>query len=155
MVSTMGFESFSISGGMGCAPALGNSTFTPSASSGAVIMKMISSTSITSMYGTTLISPMRRRRRVFFWTEAMSSSLRAPCVALQDGGELFHECVVAQLQAAHLVGVAVVRDHRRDGGKQTDGRGDQRLGDARRHHGQRGLLHAAQRDERAHDAPHR
>src|SRR6185436_8952072 len=131
MVSTMGLESLSISGGIGRAPALGNSTLTPSASNGAVIMKMMSSTSITSMYGTTLISPMRRRRRVFFWTEAMSSSLRATRVALQDGGELFHERVVAQLQAAHLVGVPVVCDHGGNRGKQSNGRGDQRLGDAR------------------------
>ncbi len=34
---------------MGFAPAVGKSTLTPSLSSGAVIMKMISSTSITSM----------------------------------------------------------------------------------------------------------
>ena len=47
----MGFvlASLMMSGGIGRAPALFSSTFTPSVSSGAVIMKMISSTSITSM----------------------------------------------------------------------------------------------------------
>src|SRR5579863_159909 len=47
----------------GLAPASGKSTLTPSLSSGAVIMKMTSSTSMTSMYGTTLISPISLRRR--------------------------------------------------------------------------------------------
>ena len=40
----------------------GRSTFTPCVSIGAVTMKMISSTSITSMYGTTLISDIGLRR---------------------------------------------------------------------------------------------
>src|SRR6185369_5409932 len=128
MLSTMGLLSFIISGGIGRAPALGNCTFTPSVSSGAVIMKMISSTSITSMYGTTLISAMRRRRRVVCCALAMSD-LRTR-VALQDGGELLHECVVAQLEAAHGVGISVVGDHRGDRREQTNGGGDQRLGDA-------------------------
>jgi len=42
----------------------GRSTSTPRLSSGAVIMKITSSTSITSMYGTTLISDLSLRRRV-------------------------------------------------------------------------------------------
>src|SRR3954464_14563975 len=114
MVRMMGLVSFIISGGIGFAPALGSSTFTPSVSSGAVIMKMISSTSITSMYGTTLISPMRRRRRPPVCTDAMGKPLSSgPAgVALQDGGELLHEGVVAQLQPADRVGVAVIGDHR-------------------------------------------
>src|SRR6476620_8046772 len=110
MLSTMGLLSFIISGGVGRAPALGNCTFTPSVSSGAVIMKMINSTSITSMYGTTLISAMRRRRRVVCCTLAMSDL--GARVALQDGGELFHERVVAQFEPADGVGVTVVGDHR-------------------------------------------
>ncbi|MNV96572.1 hypothetical protein D3C71_1915960 [compost metagenome] len=45
---------------------LGRSTSMPRVSSGAVTMKMINSTSITSMYGTTLISDLslRLRRRM-------------------------------------------------------------------------------------------
>src|SRR6188474_2062709 len=120
MVRMMGFVSFIISGGIGFAPALGSWTFTPSASRGAVIMKMISSTSITSMYGTTLISPMRRRRRRVGCAAAISVPLAhfsgaATGVTLQDGGELFHERVVAQLQATDLVRIAVVGDHRGNG----------------------------------------
>ncbi len=82
---------------------------------------------------------------------------QAPCgrVPLQDGRELFHEGVVAQLETAHLVGVAVVGDHRRDRGEQSHRSGDQRLGDAGRHHRERGLLHVTERMERVHDAPHR
>ena len=53
------------SGSMGFAPASGRSTLTPSLSSGAVIMKMTSNTNMTSMYGTTLISPISLRRRSF------------------------------------------------------------------------------------------
>ena len=44
------------SGGNGSAEAFGSSTFTPCASSGAVTMKMISSTSMTSTSGVTLMS---------------------------------------------------------------------------------------------------
>ncbi len=44
-------------------PTCGSST-TPGLVIGAVIMKMISSTSITSMYGTTLIWFIRRRERL-------------------------------------------------------------------------------------------
>ncbi len=76
-------------------------------------------------------------------------------VPLQDGGELLHEGVVAHLQAAHLVGEAVVGNHRRDGREQADRRRDQRLGDAGRHHRQRRLLDITERGEGAHDAPDR
>src|SRR3982750_1350206 len=116
MLRMIGLLSFIISGGMGRAPAFGSSTLMPSASSGAVIMKMMSSTSITSMYGTTLISPMslRRRRGCAAAMAPPSGGRAATGVALQDGGELFHERVVAQFEAAHLVRIAVVGDHRRN-----------------------------------------
>src|SRR5690606_15763078 len=120
----------------------------------AVTMKMISSTSITSMYGTTLISPISRRRRL---PSAMSVSTRAAArgnIALQDRRELLHERVVAQFEAAGLVGVAVVGDDRGYRGNEAHGGGDQRLGDARRDHRERRLLHTAERHEGAHDAPH-
>src|SRR4051812_18168535 len=157
MLRMMGFTSFISSGAMPLACAFGNSTLMPSVSSGAVIMKMISSTSITSMYGTTLISPMRRRRRPPVCTDAMGKPLSSgPAgVALQDGGELLHEGVVAQLQPADRVGVAVIGDHRGNRREQSDRRGDQCLGDAGGHHRQRRLLHATERHERTHDAPHR
>ena len=63
--------------------------------------------------------------------------------------------VVAQLEPAHLVGEAVVGDHRRDRREQAHRRGDQRLGDAGRDHRERRLLHVPEPLERAHDAPHR
>ena len=70
---------------------------------------------------------------------------RACGVALQNGGELFHERVVAHFEAPDLVGVAVEGDHRGNRREQADGRGDQRLGDARRHHRERRLLHVPER----------
>src|SRR5271165_1244360 len=128
-------------GSMGLAPASGKSTLTPSLSSGAVIMKMTSSTNMTSIYGTTLISPISLRRS----TRAMLRLGRAGrAVALQDRRELFHEGVEPQLQAAHLIGESVVGHHRGNRGEQSDRRGDQRLGDARRHGGKGGLLYIPQ-----------
>src|SRR6202050_1722458 len=104
------------SASIGFAPASGKSTLTPSLSNGAVIMNMIRSTSMTSMYGTTLISPINRRRRCGV---GISLSLHpSGSVALQDGGELFDEGIEAQLQTADLIGKAVVGDHRGNGRKQ-------------------------------------
>ena len=74
---------------------------------------------------------------------------------LQDRRQLLDERVVAQLDAADLIGVAVVGDDRRNRGEQAHGGGDQRFGDARRHHGERRLLHVTEAVERIHDAPHR
>ena len=59
-------------------------------------------------------------------------------MALQDGGELLHEGVVAQLEAPDLVGIAVVGDHGRDGREQADGGGHQRMSPAVR--GKRRLM---------------
>src|SRR6202789_130622 len=141
------------SGARGFAPASGKSTLTPSLSSGAVIMKMISSTSITSMYGTTLISPISlRRRRGLGMGLRLGRARRA--VALQNCRELFDEGVEPQPQGADLIGKPVVRNHRGNRREQADGRGDQRLGDTRRHRRQSGLLHITEIVEGAHDAPH-
>src|SRR3954451_13068643 len=71
---------------------------------GAVTMKMTSSTSITSMYGTTLIWLMAfRGRRI-----GVASAL-----ALQDVAELFDEGVEAGGEAIEVVRVAVISDDRR------------------------------------------
>src|SRR6185295_7888937 len=140
-----------MSGSSGSAPASGKSTLMPCVRSGAVIMKMMSNTSITSMYGTTLISPMslRPRLRVDF---GISDCPRGR-VPLQDGGEFLHEGVVTQLEASDLIGVTVVGDHRRDGSKQAHGGRDQGFGDPGRDHRQGGLLHITQRMKRIHNAP--
>ena len=53
--------------------------------------------------------------------------------------------IEAHLQARHLVGEAVVGDHRRDGGEQADGGRHQGFGDPRRDHGERCLLHVTER----------
>src|SRR3989344_2360780 len=157
-------------------PMLGRST-TPDGSRGALTMKMISSTSITSMKGTMLISLRVRRRRPP--PRALSSAIsQAPSahrvgtgqtarhrglghgcggqrgrVTRQDVGELFHEGLHLDGDAVDVAGEAVVGQHRRDGGEQADGRGDQGLGDAGGHGGQRHLLHVRQAGEGVHDPP--
>ena len=52
------------------------------------------------------------------------------------------------------MGVAVIGDHRRNRCEQADGRGDQRLGNARRHLREGGLAHIGEAAEGIHDAPH-
>src|SRR6218665_1830622 len=106
----------------GCAllrPTLGRST-TPVVISGALTMKMISSTSITSMKGTMFISLMVRRRepRREEATPGMGSvprrAHRGLGVALQDVGELLDEGLHVDRDAVDVAREAVVGDHRRD-----------------------------------------
>src|SRR5262245_43165162 len=102
----------------------------PWVSSGAVIMKMISSTSITSMYGTTLIScaSLRLRRVVAAATSAASRGLAGLAqAALEDAGQLLGKGVEAVLEAVDLVGEEVVGHDGRDRGEQAHGGGDQGL----------------------------
>src|SRR5688572_30061824 len=148
----------------------GSLTSTPRFNSGAVTMKMISSTSITSMYGTTLMSALSRRLRmrrpVAVWAMAVLSwySVQRPKwtmgsivqvrLPLQDRGELLAEGVVARSDAVDLGGEAVVRPHRRDRGEQAHRGRDQRLGDAWRDGGDGRLLDVGQALERDHDPPH-
>src|SRR5574337_655774 len=132
-------------------------------SMGAVTMKMMSSTSITSMNGTMLISFMERRRVPL--REAIAGMPCLPSmsrgrtgvraqVALQDVGELLDEGLLVDGHAVDVAREAVVGDHGRNGGEQADGGGHQGLGDAGRHGGQRHLLHAGKAREGVHDAPH-
>jgi hypothetical protein len=140
-------------------PTLGRST-TPVVISGAVTMKMISSTSMTSMNGTMLISFIVRRPRPRVTTAGIRLSDPPPAaagaagVALQDVGELLDEGLELDGDAVDVAREAVVGHHRRDGREQADGGGHQGLGDARRHGGQRHLLQVGQADEGMHDAPH-
>src|SRR6476469_2992679 len=98
--------------------------------SGAVTMKMISSTSMTSMNGTMLISLIVRRPRPRAATPGISEP-RGRCarrgrrrvraeVALQDVGELLDEGLQADGDAVDVAGEAVVRDDRGDGREQAD-----------------------------------
>src|SRR3984885_3210872 len=107
--------------------------------SGAVTMKMTSSTSITSMYGTTLMSDMARRG-----LPRMLERIGPPAIlnslvslTLQDVRELFDKRFEADREAVDIVCVAVVGDHGRDGGKETDCGCDERFGNARRDVGKR------------------
>ena len=61
----------------------------------------------------------------------------------------------ARLLLGHLGVELVVGDHRRDRREQADGGGEQRLRDAGRDRGERGVLRGRDRLERGHDAPHR
>src|SRR5688572_4054316 len=73
---------------------------------------------------------------------------------MQDVRELLHEALEAVREALDVVRVAVIGDDRRNRGEKTDGGGDERLGDARRHLRERRLLHVREAAERMHDAPH-
>ncbi len=73
---------------------------------------------------------------------------------MQQGGEFFHEFLIAVVHPLYLVRVAVVGDDRRYGGEQTGGGCHQGLGDARRNQGQGRLLEVPQGMEGVHDAPH-
>src|ERR1017187_513044 len=147
---------------MASAAAFGRSTLMPWVSNGAVIMNTISSTSITSMYGTTLMSPISRRLPLVRAGISAPGAARrgrghaggsAPGIPLQNSRQLLHERVVAQLQSTRLVGVAAVGHDSRNGCEQSDRRRHQRLGDAGRDHRQRRLLHVPEGAEGVHDAP--
>src|SRR5467141_3023180 len=116
--------------------------------SGAVTMKITSSTSMTSTYGTMLMSCIgpRLRRRA-----GMALLHR---LAMEDVGEFLHEALEAVAQALDVVRVAVVRHHCRDGGEQADRRGDERLGDAGRHMRERSLLNVREAAKGVHAAPY-
>src|SRR5260370_29559499 len=195
----------------------GRLTSMPDCRMGAVIMKMISSTSITSTKGTMLISerevPVWRAScgiRLFPFTSFLLLLFRVPhpscpetrrarsvrrvggaalpsqtshfgsppkpkgChseepsdeesllafhpsqIILLDQRRYFHgEIIHPRAHLPHIVHQMVVCDHRRDGRKQPRGRGDQRLGDARRHHAQARRSGRTQPGEGVHHAPHR
>src|SRR5690554_6238355 len=129
-------------------PTEGSSIW-PGVIMGAVTMKITSNTSMTSMYGTTLISFLSR---LVLRPRKVPMSVH---LALQDIQKLVDEAVEAQRQAVDLVRIAVVGDNRRNGGEQADGGGNERLGDPGRHCRQRRLLHGREPHEGMHDAPDR
>src|SRR2546427_8802845 len=117
--------------------------------SGGVALKITSRPSMTSPSGTMLMSCIGPRLRC----RAGMALLHR--LAMEDVGELLHEALEAVAQALDVVRVAVVRHHRRDGGEQADRRGDERLGDARRHLRERRLLNVREAAKGVHDSPHR
>mmetsp|Transcript_53114 Transcript_53114/g.124167 ORF Transcript_53114/g.124167 Transcript_53114/m.124167 type:complete len:360 (-) Transcript_53114:2717-3796(-) len=135
-------------------PTLGRST-RPVVISGALTMKMMSSTSITSMNGTMLISFIVRRRRPLPRLMVAAMSVHLGGVALQDVGELLDEGLQRDRAAVDLAREAVVGQHGRDRREQADGRRHQGLGDAWRDGGERDLGQVGQADEGVHDPPDR
>src|SRR5260370_31718883 len=136
-------------------PTVGRLTI-DGATSGAVTMKITSSTSITSMYGTTLMSAIARRERRLRMLErleepAIGCSLMR--LALQDVREFFDEGLEADRETIDVVRVAVVRDHGGNRGEQADRGGGQRFGDAGSDVGERCLLYVREPAERVHDPP--
>src|SRR3984957_18686718 len=145
---------------------------TPTVSSGADTMKTMSSTSMTSTNGVTLISLMTaRRRRPCLPLDADAITLPAivpspavpspavPSPALvdlprQDRGEFVGEPLQPLGLLVHLRGELIIENSRRNGGNEANCGCKQRLRDARRHHRQRGVLRRRDRLEAGHDAGH-
>src|SRR5262249_10722355 len=138
----------------------GRSIGTPTVSSGADTMKMMSSTSITSTMGVTLISLITARRR---WRRLPTCAVGTmPAIAslppLVDlarqnrrglGGKAFEPLRLL----VHLGNELVIENRRRDGGNKADCSREQRLGDAGRDHRERGIFRGGNRLEARHDAP--
>src|SRR3954464_1093923 len=118
----------------------GRSIGTPTVNSGAETMKMISSTSITSTIGVTLISAitgLRRWRRlptaivgVAPPAPTWSPSGRFVDLPRQDRGELVGEAFEPLCVLVHLRHELVIENRRRDGGNKADRGREQGLGDA-------------------------
>src|SRR3954453_2672367 len=134
----------------------GKSSGTPTVSSGADTMKMMSSTSITSTIGVTLISAMtglRRLRRppppdelATFMPMVCCPNVpshytcrrSAPLVDLtrQDGRKFIGEAFQPLGLPVHLGGELIVENSGRNGGDKADSGRKQRLRDTGRHHRQ-------------------
>src|SRR5262245_23551009 len=155
-----------VSGSLSCSRLLawlcGRSMGTPTVSSGAETMKMINRTSITSTNGVTLISAMtglrRCRRLPGPATAAPFAPISRPLTPFvdlprQDGGELVGKALQALRLLVHLGDELVIENRRRNGGNQANCGCEQRLGDARRNHRERGVLGRRDRLEAGHDAP--
>src|SRR3954471_2909831 len=126
-------------GSSGLASAFGSATSTPPCIMGAVIMKITSSSSITSIRLTTLISalsgsPSRRRRR---------ATLEPP-LAAEHRDERRAESLEQVVESVQPIGEDVVAERCRDGDAQRRSRRDQRFRDARRDG--REVSRAARRD---------
>src|SRR5580704_1712823 len=147
----------------------GRSSGTPTVSSGAETMNTMSSTSMTSTNGVTLISLITAcRRRLCLPVDAALTTgaamfLPLPVLALhafvdlprQDRREFVGEAFEALRLAVHVGLELIIENRRRDGGDETDRGREQRLGDAGRDHCERSVLGGRNRLEARHDAPDR
>src|SRR5580700_6694765 len=123
----------SCSGVLSCSRLLawvcGRSSGTPTVSSGADTMKMISSTSMTSTIGVTLISAMtglRRCRRLPATAAApefMPMAIPLPLLVdlpRQNGGEFVGEALQPLRLLVHIGNELVIKNGRRYGGEEPD-----------------------------------
>src|SRR5512146_1160919 len=131
--------------------ACGRFTSTPWVSIGAVTMKMMRRTSITSTRGVTLISAIIRRSPLLLPVKAIA--LYLVDVALQEIEKLDGEAVEPGRDRPDPVQEIVVGHDRRDRRRQPRGRRDQRLRDAGGHRGQRRAPRGGDPREGAHDPP--
>src|SRR5207253_4615084 len=130
--------------------------------SGADTMKMISSTSMTSTIGVTLISAItgRRRCRRLPATAALPAFIAMPMpspplvdLPRQDGGKLVGEPFQTLRLLVHVGYELVIENGRRYGGDKADRSCEQGLGDARGDHRQGGSLLAGNGPKARHNAP--
>src|SRR4051812_13946307 len=96
-------------GGLDALPIDGNSTC-PGLMSGAVTMNITSSTSITSMYGTTLIWFMSRRvlRRSISMIDSPSFHPSLLALTLKDVGKFFHERIESRRKPVKIARETIV-----------------------------------------------
>src|SRR5215813_5325744 len=142
----------------GAARVSGRFTFTPCWMRGAVTMKMISRTSITSTMGVTLISLIVVRPGAPLPPDMAMTRCSAPLleeVPLDDVQEVRRE--IGHLGVEHLdpADERIVRHHRRDGGEEASGGGHQGVPDRRRHGGEGRVALLGDLVEGGEDAHHR
>src|SRR5262245_57970159 len=139
--------------------AFGRLTSIPRYIIGAVSMKISSRTSTTSTSGTILISarlvPTRRASDDSVLNAIFRRASRLGNGPAQDVQEIHREALHLDGPVLHAVDEVVVADDRRNGGAETRGGRDQRLGDSRRDDGEACRSLGPDPVERRHDAPHR
>ena len=135
----------------------------PDCSTGAVTMKMISSTSTTSTSGVMLMSEREVWVRPLAAVKAITAAppgLRRfvgglRLLALDRVQHLQREVIAAGSKVADRSADQVVGDHGRDGGRQSGGRGNQGFGNSGSDRAQGGGARGAQTVESINDAPYR
>src|SRR5690606_238353 len=144
--------------------ASGSSTFTLCAISGAVMMKMMSSTSITSTRGVTLMSfigplllPVLKAMGLSecYWDDASATGSADARAGGEEVVQIVGERVELGDRGAVDLAEEVEGEHRRDGDEQTDGGHDQRLAHRAGHGIDGSRTGGADADQGAVDAPHR
>src|ERR1051326_6528526 len=123
-------------------------------------MKMISSTSITSTSGTTLISASevltrrpRPRRPLLAAADGWTFGILGE-IPLGDVQELHREVVHLRGKVLHAIRQMVVENHSRNRRKETQRRRDERFRDARRDRAEVRRARLRNAFECRHDAPH-